>query len=59
MFNFYPFDIRHIDKKFHPEKLNLISSTIVIKFLQKTLFEFTRCISRLNNILLHKLRKEE
>lgn len=48
-----------IDKKFYPEKLNLIPSTIVIKFLQKRLFEFTRSISRINNTLLHKLREEE
>lgn len=59
MFNFYPFDTRLIDKRFHPKKLNLIPSTIVLKFLQKTLFEFTRSISRINNILLHKIRGED
>lgn len=59
MFNFYPFDTRLIDKRCHPEKLNFIPSTIVIKFLQKTFFEFTRSISRINNILLHKIRGKD
>lgn len=59
MFNFYTFHIRLFDKKFHPEKLNLILSTIVIKFLQRR-FEFTQIMKVIQNtILWHKLREEE